>query len=131
MKKLALVAIATLFLATGAQAEEPPGRHLAFDAPAKNVWHFNDYKKCTAHVEFTLPSTPNPKDWLLRVDGNFANDTAEVVFDRTNLAKLEAAIRFLKKASGRDVGVILIEEGLAVPFKCGATSCPKTPKPWC
>ena len=35
------------------------------------------------------------------------------------------------KANGRDVGDILIEEGLAVPFKCGATSCPKTPKPWC
>ncbi|MGY4311099.1 thermonuclease family protein [Bradyrhizobium sp. JR3.5] len=35
------------------------------------------------------------------------------------------------KAGGRDVGVILIEEGLAVPFKCYATSCPKTPKPWC
>ena len=35
------------------------------------------------------------------------------------------------KANGRDVGDILIEEGLAFPFKCGATSCPKTPKPWC
>jgi micrococcal nuclease len=29
------------------------------------------------------------------------------------------------KANGRDVGDILIEEGLAVPFICGATSCPK------
>lgn len=35
------------------------------------------------------------------------------------------------KAGGRDVGDILIAEGLAVPFKCYATSCPKTPKPWC
>lgn len=35
------------------------------------------------------------------------------------------------KAGGRDVGEILIAEGLAAPFKCGATSCPKTPKPWC
>jgi endonuclease YncB( thermonuclease family) len=34
-------------------------------------------------------------------------------------------------ANGRDVGTILIAEGLAVPFKCGATSCPPTPKPWC
>src|SRR5262249_16275005 len=31
------------------------------------------------------------------------------------------------KANGRDVGAILIEEGLAVPFVCGATHCPKTP----
>lgn len=35
------------------------------------------------------------------------------------------------KANDRDVGDILIAEGLAVPFKCGATSCPPTPKPWC
>src|SRR5215471_12720225 len=96
MKGSLVAGVAALLLATGAQAEEP--RHqLAFDAFAENVWHFNDYKKCTARVEFTLPSSPNPKDWLLRADGSFANDTAEVVFDRTNLAKLEAAVRFLKK----------------------------------
>ncbi len=32
---------------------------------------------------------------------------------------------------GRDVGQILISEGLAVPFVCGATGCPRTPRPWC
>ena len=35
------------------------------------------------------------------------------------------------KAHGRDVGAILIAEGLAVPFACGATRCPKMPRPWC
>ena len=35
------------------------------------------------------------------------------------------------KASGRDVGEILIGEGLAVRFVCGPTHCPRTPKPWC
>jgi endonuclease YncB( thermonuclease family) len=35
------------------------------------------------------------------------------------------------KANGRDVGAILIAEGLAVPFLCGATRCPRTPRPWC
>jgi endonuclease YncB( thermonuclease family) len=35
------------------------------------------------------------------------------------------------KANGRDVGAILIAEGLAVPFQCEATRCPKTPRPWC
>jgi len=35
------------------------------------------------------------------------------------------------KSRGRDIGSILIAEGLAVPFVCGATSCPKTPRPWC
>ncbi|MBB2713960.1 thermonuclease family protein [Rhizobium sophoriradicis] len=32
---------------------------------------------------------------------------------------------------GKDVGNILISEGLAVPFICGETSCPPTPRPWC
>jgi endonuclease YncB( thermonuclease family) len=31
---------------------------------------------------------------------------------------------------GRDVGQILIGEGLAHPYVCGATSCPKR-RPWC
>ncbi|PXW51592.1 thermonuclease family protein [Chelatococcus asaccharovorans] len=35
------------------------------------------------------------------------------------------------RVDGRDVGPILIAEGLAVPFRCGATSCPPTPRPWC
>jgi endonuclease YncB( thermonuclease family) len=35
------------------------------------------------------------------------------------------------RSNGRDVGDILITEGLAVPFICGATSCPKKPHPWC
>lgn len=35
------------------------------------------------------------------------------------------------KADGRDVGAILIGEGLAVAFECGSQSCPPTPKPWC
>ncbi len=35
------------------------------------------------------------------------------------------------KANRRDVGAILIEEGLAVPFQCGATRCPKMPRAWC
>ena len=95
MLKLLLTGIAALFLVTGTQAEEPPGHQLAFEAFAKNVWRFNDYKKCTARVEFTIP--PNPKDWLLRTDLSLANDTAEVVFERRHLAKLEAAVRFLKK----------------------------------
>jgi endonuclease YncB( thermonuclease family) len=35
------------------------------------------------------------------------------------------------KVGGRDVGEILISEGLAVPFVCGATRRPPTPRPWC
>lgn len=32
---------------------------------------------------------------------------------------------------GRDVGSILIGERLAVPFRCGKTSCPRKPSKWC
>ena len=35
------------------------------------------------------------------------------------------------RANGRDVGDILIEEHLAVRFRCFATRCPSTPRPWC
>jgi len=34
-------------------------------------------------------------------------------------------------ANGRDVGDILIAEGLAVPFVCSGWGCPPTPRPWC
>jgi len=37
----------------------------------------------------------------------------------------------LLKTNGQDVGEILIAEGLAVPFVCGKTRCPKMPRPWC
>ena len=33
--------------------------------------------------------------------------------------------------NGRDVGDILVKEGLAARFRCGRTSCPPLPRPWC
>ncbi|TBF83150.1 thermonuclease family protein [Rhizobium leguminosarum] len=35
------------------------------------------------------------------------------------------------RVDGRDVGQILIGEGLAVPFICEGNRCPRTPRPWC
>ena len=35
------------------------------------------------------------------------------------------------RVNGVDVGSTLINEGLAVRFICGATSCPAMPRPWC
>lgn len=32
---------------------------------------------------------------------------------------------------GVDVGTTLIRERLAVPFRCSATRCPRSPRPWC
>jgi endonuclease YncB( thermonuclease family) len=35
------------------------------------------------------------------------------------------------KARGRDIGDILIAEGLAAPFVCEDQECSKAPRPWC
>ena len=35
------------------------------------------------------------------------------------------------RVNGVDVGSTLINEGLAVRFVCGVTSCPALPRPWC
>jgi endonuclease YncB( thermonuclease family) len=35
------------------------------------------------------------------------------------------------KANGRDIGDILISEGLAARFVCAGEQCPKAPRPWC
>jgi endonuclease YncB( thermonuclease family) len=35
------------------------------------------------------------------------------------------------KSHGRDIGEILIAEGLAAPFVCEGEQCPKAPRPWC
>jgi endonuclease YncB( thermonuclease family) len=47
--------------------------------------------------------------------------------DRCNYGRSCGILR----VDGRDVGDILIAEGLATPFRCGASSCPRTPRPWC
>jgi len=35
------------------------------------------------------------------------------------------------KTNGRDVGDILVEEGLAATYSCGRAGCPKTTRLWC
>ena len=47
--------------------------------------------------------------------------------DRCNFGRSCGVLR----VDGRDVGDILIAEGLAAPFQCGRTSCPRLPRPWC
>lgn len=47
--------------------------------------------------------------------------------DRCNYGRSCGILR----VDDRDVGDILISEGLAVRFVCGASKCPPTPKPWC
>jgi hypothetical protein len=109
MKKLFLTSIAALFLTTGAAQSVP--------AYASEVWHFDNRKRCTASTEFKVYQPwADPKetnDWPLveleRRDPSLGPrggpapsvleppDTAIVRFERKHLAKLEAAVRFLKK----------------------------------
>lgn len=46
---------------------------------------------------------------------------------RCNYGRLCGVLR----VDGRDTGQILIAEGLAVRYKCGAYSCPPKPGNWC
>jgi hypothetical protein len=93
---------------------------VALSAPAYagEVWHFNNYKRCTAMTEFKASPTVSPEvdednNWprvlLYRKDPTLGPrggpepsvleepDTAVVYFKRKHIAKLEAAVRFLKK----------------------------------
>jgi endonuclease YncB( thermonuclease family) len=47
--------------------------------------------------------------------------------ERCNHGRLCAVLR----SNGINVGLLLIKEGLAAPFVCGVTNCPKLPRPWC
>jgi hypothetical protein len=115
MKKLSLPVVAALFLATGTAHAE-----------VNKIWRFNDYKRCTATTEFkvyplgqSLSAAEDrerekeidewPSAELMRKDPALGPrggpapsvleypDTAIVVFKWKHLAKLEAAVRFLKK----------------------------------
>jgi hypothetical protein len=43
----------------------------------------------------------------------------------------QGCMRFRLFGGPNQLATSAISEGLAVPFKCGATRRPKTPKPWC
>jgi hypothetical protein len=105
MKAAFLAGIAALLLATGtAQATD-----------TDQVWHFDNYKRCTATTDFKIYVYPDPgtdrwpKIYLKRMSKELGPragpapsvledpDTGTVVFERKHLAKLGAAVRFLKK----------------------------------
>ena len=67
-----------------------------------------------------------PDDSLLY----FSTDLTEQ--DQLYLAKAFWDQRWWRYVS-QSMGEVLdlIEEGLAVPFVCNATHCPRTPRPWC
>ncbi|MBX5157635.1 thermonuclease family protein [Rhizobium sp. NZLR8] len=102
----------------------------------------------TRLVGFNTPEVFSPQCDYERQQGELASARLrELVADgRARLTKVACACRpgteGTKKCNhgrscgtllvdGKDVGTILIGEGLAVPFVCGRTSCPPTPRPWC
>ena len=146
MKKLLLTGIATLFLAIPANAKPiDPTDIFVLDADTIQVYHqhpnvrlvsFNAPEihnaSCPAEAELGARATRRLRE-LVRAGGlefEYVRCSCPEGTQGTsacNWGRLCGSLR----ANGRDVGSILIEEGLAVAFVCGATSCPKTPRPWC
>ena len=111
MKAAIIAGCAALFLATG--TAHAGGKDLkGLDQHDEGIWSFSNYKRCTARTVFKVyPKLTDgwPSVELSRVDPTLGPrggpapsvleepDTATVVFERKHLAKLEAAVRFLKK----------------------------------
>ncbi|WP_237358539.1 thermonuclease family protein [Rhizobium etli] len=102
----------------------------------------------TRLVGFNTPETFSPQCNDERELGNRAKSRLKELVNLPNvqLTKVACACRAgtegtdecnygrtcgVLKVDGRDVGQILIAEGLAVPFICGGDRCPGTPRPWC
>ncbi len=97
---------------------------------------------------FNAPESRDPQCDREAILGNRAKERLEelVATGRTRVSQVPCACKpgtegtdkcnygrscGMLQVNGRDVGQILISEGLAVPFVCGQTHCPKTPRPWC
>jgi endonuclease YncB( thermonuclease family) len=143
MKKLLLTSIATLFLATPAFAEPiDPANIQIIDGDTLQVHHqhpnirlvgFNAPETrnaaCQAEADLGAKATRRLRELVRagRLDFEYVRCSCP---DTTRSCNWGRDCGILK-SNGRDVGAILIAEGLAVPFVCGSTSCPKTPRPWC
>ncbi|MGR9499421.1 thermonuclease family protein [Rhizobium leguminosarum] len=102
----------------------------------------------TRLVGFNTPEKFSPKCDHERELGNRASARLEEIVSKSSLQLTKVACSCapgtegtdrcnygrscgILRADGRDVGEILISEGLAAPFVCGPTGCPPTPRPWC
>ena len=108
----------------------------------------NGERKGTRLVGFNAPETREPGCAEERALGNKAKARLRQLVSkgRLTLERVQCACRqgtegtdrcnygrscAILRVDDRDVGEILISEGLAAQFVCGATTCPSTPKPWC
>jgi endonuclease YncB( thermonuclease family) len=138
MKKFLLTSIAGLFFAIPASAEpidpadvwvidgeqHPNVRLVGFNAPEIHN------ATCQAEADLGTRATRRLRE-LVRAGGlEFeyvrcsCPETTQGTF-ACNYGRTCGTLR----ANGRDVGSILIAEGLAVPFVCESTRCPATPRP--
>lgn len=97
---------------------------------------------------FNAPESIKPQCDREAILGNRAKERLQelVATGRTHVSQIQCSCRpgtegtqqcnygrscGVLSVNGRDVGQILISEGLAVPYQCGPTSCPRSPRPWC
>src|SRR5262245_32923808 len=143
---LTMLLLLLLLLATPAIAEPiDPNDVRVIDGDTIRVYHGQPHVRlvgfnapetrnaaCAAEAELGAKATKRLRD-LIR-DGHlefqYVRCSCPGVTQRTVACNYGRDCGTLK-SNGREVGAILIEEGLAVPFVCGATHCPRTPKPWC
>lgn len=132
----------------GIKTLHPPNHGLQFTVTDGDTIRIHGERKGTRLVGFNAPETFKPrctkeldlgKRATARLKELVATSTVEVEIvpcackpgtqgtDACNFGRSCARLR----VDRRDVGQILIAEGLAVPFTCGPTSCPPLPRPWC
>jgi endonuclease YncB( thermonuclease family) len=146
MRQILLASIAALFLTTPAFAEPVnPADIWVIDG---DTIHIHSKQPNVRLVGFNAPETRNA---TCQAEADLGARATRRLRDLVKLGNLDFeyvrcscpegtqgtfACNYARdcgtlKASGRDVGAILIEEGLAVSFICSATRCPPTPRPWC
>src|SRR5215472_5510000 len=139
MKKTLLTSIAALILVTAANAEPiDPNDIWVIDGDTLQAYHQHPNVRL---VGFNAPETRNA---ACQAEADLGARATRRLRDLVKLGNLD--FKYVRcscpegtqgkfacnwgrtcgslRANGRDVGATLIAEGLAVPFKCGATSCP-------
>jgi endonuclease YncB( thermonuclease family) len=104
----------------------PNVRLVGFNAPETRT------PECERERELGGQATRRVRD-LVRAGGldlSYVRCSCPPGTERTPACNYGRSCAVLKVGS-RDVGKILIAEKLAVPFHCGETRCPSTPRPWC
>src|SRR5262249_51347388 len=146
MKKVFLTSIAALFLATPAFAEPiNPADIWVIDGDTIQVYRPHPNVRlvglnapetrnaaCQAEAELGARATRRLRELvkLGNLDFTYVHCSCPEATQGTPICNWGRTCGTLR-TNGKDVGVTLIAEELAVSFKCGVTSCPKTPRPWC